>query len=54
MFRYIFIVFIMLIFANDNSRFAERNFINYGRIDAGIESKDNISNLLLVQISILR
>ena len=53
MIKYIFIVFIIFLFANDNPRFADRNFIDYGRMDASIESKENINNLFLVQIDVI-
>ena len=45
MIKYIFIALVVFLFANDNPRFADRHFIDYGRIDASIESKDNINNL---------
>ena len=44
------IVFIIFLFADDNPRFSDRPFINYGRIDASIKSKNDVSNLFLVQI----
>ena len=44
------IVFIIFLFADDNPRFSDRPFINYGRIDASVKSKNDVSNLLLVQI----
>ena len=50
MIKYIFIALGIFLFANDNPRFTDRSFINYGSIDASIESKDNINNLFLVQI----
>ena len=50
MIKYIFIALIVFLFANDNPQFTDRHFIDYGRIDASIESKENINNLFLVQI----
>ena len=49
MFKYIFIVFVMFVFADNNSRFSDRNFTNYGRIDASV----NTDNLYLIQIDVI-
>ena len=48
--RYVFIIFIVFLFANNNPRFADRHFVDYGRIDASIKENNIENNLLLVQI----
>ena len=50
MIRYILILFLVFLFANDNPRFADRNFVDYGRIDASIDTDSMKNNLYLVQI----
>ena len=50
MINYIFIIFFMLLFADENPRFADRNFMNYGSIDAGIKINNSEGPFFLVQI----
>ena len=53
MFKYLIILFFTLILSNENPRFADREFIINGTINAAIEFETNLDNLKLVQIDVL-